>query len=185
MVNCTEKGRGRMIDEREPAKLAAQVELVVLDVDGVLTDGTFMWDGHGNELKRFSFADVMGISLARSAGLRFAIVSGEANSLIDHLAEKLDITDVWQGVRDKACCIRELLERYGLDGERVCYVGDDVNDIPAMKMVGLPVAVANANSRVLPHVSWVTTNPGGGGAVREILDVIVEAKKSARSEAVA
>ena len=154
-------------------------------MDGVLTDGTFTWDTLGNELKRFSFADVMGISLGARAGLSFAIISGESNFLIDRLAEKLHVTDVYQGVRDKARCMRELLERHRLAPEQVCYVGDDVNDIPAMKMVGFAVAVANANPRVLEHAKLVTQHSGGRGAVREALDLILEAKESARSEAVA
>ena len=170
-----------MTDSSELTQLAAHIRMVALDVDGVLTDGTFLWDGIGGEYKRFSFADVMGISLGRRAGLHFAIISGEANAIIDRLAEKLCISDVYQGARDKAHCMRELIGKYKLSPAQVCYVGDDVNDIPVMEMVGFPVAVANANRRVFPHARLVTERSGGNGAVREVVDLILDAQESAKS----
>ena len=166
----------RMNDESELVERASRVRLIALDVDGVLTDGTFLWDLSGNEYKRFSFADVMGISLAKQAGLHLAIISGEDNVIIDRLADKLGIRDVYKGAKDKLCCVKDLLRRHGLSLEQVCYVGDDVNDIPVLQMVGLPVAVANSLPRVRPHACWITERRGGNGAVREVIDGVLSSQ---------
>ena len=168
-----------MNDEPSSGTVPSHIRLIALDVDGVLTDGTFLWDMTGNEYKRFCFSDVMGISLAREAGLQFAIISGEDNVIIDRLAAKLKITNVYKGARDKAWCMEDLLGKLGLHPDQVCYVGDDVNDVPVMRMVGFPVAVANANQTVRDHARLVSRRPGGSGAVREVIDLILAGRSHA------
>ncbi len=149
------------------------IKAVALDVDGVLTDGTFWWGANGEELKRFSFSDVMGISLGRKAGLVFALISGEPSPLVDRFAEKMKITDVFKGCKDKASALRLFASQHGLDLSQVCFMGDDVNDLPALEIAGLAVAPANANEAVCRKVKLVTQHAGGQGAVREVVDMLL------------
>jgi len=144
----------------------------------VLTDGTFFWGPNGEEWKRFSFADVMGISLAKKQGIAFALISGEATPLIDRFAEKMGIVDVFKGCKDKAAALREWMTRRGLQGEQVCFMGDDVNDISAMKVAGFAVAPANANEAVIKVVDVVTLRRGGDGAARELLDALLAVRQT-------
>lgn len=151
-----------------------------MDVDGVLTDGGFWWSADGDELKRFCFADVTGIALARAAGLAVALISGESSpagmALVQRYADKLGIADVYKGCHDKAAAVREFAAGHGLQAADVCYIGDDVMDLPALQIAGLAVAPPNAHAEVLPAADYVTRCPGGHGAVREILDLIIESK---------
>lgn len=153
-----------------------------MDVDGVLTDGTFWWGASGEEFKRFSFADVMGISLGRKAGLVFGLVSGEDTPLIDRFAAKMQIVDVYRGCKDKAAALREFATRHQFDTSEVCYVGDDVNDLPAFALVGLKVAPANAHERVRESADMVLRRNGGDGAVRELIDMLVSRQASDTGE---
>lgn len=153
-----------------------------MDVDGVLTDGTFWWGASGEEFKRFSFADVMGISLGRKAGLVFGLVSGEDTPLIDRFAAKMQIVDVYRGCKDKAAALREFATRHQFDTSEVCYVGDDVNDLPAFALVGLKVAPANAHERVRECADMVLRRNGGDGAVRELIDMLVSRQASDTGE---
>ena len=154
----------------------AAVEAFVLDVDGVLTDGKFWWGANGEEYKQFCFADIMGISLARKATLRIALISGENSPLVDRFAEKMGIEDVYKGAEDKAACLRDFVQNHNLDLTRVCYIGDDVNDLSALALVGLAVAPCNANPSVKARVHWVTQQSGGNGALREVVDAVLAFK---------
>jgi 3-deoxy-D-manno-octulosonate 8-phosphate phosphatase (KDO 8-P phosphatase) len=147
-----------------------QIKAVALDVDGVLTDGTFWWGPDGAEWKRFSFRDVMGISRASKAGLIFALISGEENELITRYARKMNITSVYQGCKDKAAALQSFAEEQGLDLAQVCFMGDDVNDLTALRLTGLAAAPADAHESVLAVAKYITKQPGGNGAVRELLD---------------
>src|SRR5271154_5173293 len=118
----------------------ALVDAVVLDVDGVLTDGGFWWGPNGEEWKRFCFADVMGISLGRKAGLVFGLISGEASPLVDRFADKMAITQVYKGCKDKGAALRTFSESTGIALAKTCFVGDDVNDLPAFALAGLAAA---------------------------------------------
>jgi 3-deoxy-D-manno-octulosonate 8-phosphate phosphatase (KDO 8-P phosphatase) len=149
------------------------VRAVALDVDGVLTDGTFWWGPGGEEFKRFSFADIMGVSLGKKAGLIFALISGEDSPFVDLFARKMQIADVFKGCKDKASAFRAFAQKHDLDLAQVCFMGDDVNDLPAMALAGLSAAPANAHSSVRKVVHLVTQQPGGHGAVRELLDLIL------------
>ena len=160
--------------------LLCRVKLIALDVDGVLTDGTFLWGPDGAELKRFSFLDIMGLSIARRAGLRLALVSGESGELIDRLATRMTITDVFKGCKDKAAAANELIQRHNLaPGER-CFMGDDINDVPAMKAMGLGIAPPGAHVSALEAATLFTTRGGGNGAVRELIDAVLLAGKQHR-----
>ena len=151
----------------------AAIKLIALDVDGVLTDGGFWWGSDHEEWKRFSFADVMGVSLAQKAGLIVALISGEDSPLVDRFASKLKIPDVRKNCKDKAEALRSLASKYSLTLMEVCYMGDDVNDLPALGLAGLSAAPADAQPAVLQEVDLVTGNRAGHGAVRELINAIL------------
>jgi 3-deoxy-D-manno-octulosonate 8-phosphate phosphatase (KDO 8-P phosphatase) len=148
------------------------IKAIALDVDGVLTDGTFWWDGAGAELKRFSFRDIMGIARASRDGVIFALISGEKNPIVDRYAAKMRITRVWQGCTEKDAALREFAEGCGLSLEEVAFMGDDVNDLAAIALAGFSAAPADAHESVRSVVKLVTRHPGGNGAVRELLDFL-------------
>jgi 3-deoxy-D-manno-octulosonate 8-phosphate phosphatase (KDO 8-P phosphatase) len=151
-----------------------RIKAVVLDVDGVLTDGALYWGSGSEEWKRISFLDVMGISIGQRAGLRFALVSGEEGVLLDRLVQMLKISDVYRGCKDKAGALRDFANNAGLSLAQVCYMGDDVNDVPAMRLVGLAAAPASAHRSAREAAQLVTERDGGHGAVREIVDLLLQ-----------
>jgi 3-deoxy-D-manno-octulosonate 8-phosphate phosphatase (KDO 8-P phosphatase) len=156
--------------------VSPNIDAIVMDVDGVLTDGTFWWGPNGEEWKRFSFADVMGISLGRKAGLVFGLISGEASPLVDRFADKLGIEEVHKNCKDKAVALRLFSERRQVPVDRICYVGDDVNDLPAIAIAGMSAAPANAHPAVLAAVSVSLVRRGGDGAVRELVDLVLASR---------
>jgi len=149
-----------------------KIKAIVLDVDGVLTDGTFWWDLNGGEQKRFSFRDVMGIVRAGRKGILFALISGEKNPIVDRLAAKLQISSVYQGCSDKAEALRSFTKEKNLFLSDICFMGDDINDLDAIKIAGYSAAPANAHENVLAVVDHVTKKSGGMGAVRELIDFL-------------
>lgn len=155
-----------------------KIKAVAMDVDGVLTDGTFWWDQNEVELKRFCFTDITGIPLAQKAGIILAIISGESSdsgkAIVERYAKKLNIKTVYKGCHDKGFALREFAEKNKLDLSEVCYIGDDINDLPAIEIAGFSVAPANAQPAVLKKVNLITQHHGGDGAVRELLDMIIE-----------
>ncbi len=154
------------------------IKAIAFDVDGVLTDGGMWWGANGEEFKRFSFADIMGISLARRHGLILTLISGENSPLVDRYAAKLKIADVTKGCRDKASALREFAQRNSLELGEVCFMGDDVNDLPAMAICGFSAAPADARPAVLARVDFATTSPGGQGAVRELIEALFAAQQT-------
>jgi 3-deoxy-D-manno-octulosonate 8-phosphate phosphatase (KDO 8-P phosphatase) len=151
------------------------IKAVVMDVDGVLTDGTVLLDEAGRESKRISFADIMGVSLGRRSGLLFALVSGESGPTLDQIAAKFGIDEVFRDCKDKASALRDFASRHGLELAEVCFVGDDVNDVPALEISGLAVVPSSAQSAAAAKATIVTTRPGGGGSVREVIDSLLAA----------
>jgi len=149
------------------------IKAIVLDVDGVLTDGGVWWGPDGAEWKRFCFADIMGVSLARKAGMAVTLISGEDSPLVDRFAAKMLIEDVTKGCKDKAAALRAFASRHGYAMEEICFMGDDVNDLCAMELAGLAAAPANAHFRAREAAKIVTKAPGGNGAVRELVDLIL------------
>lgn len=158
-------------------QLLSTVELVVFDFDGVFTDNTVFVDQEGKESVRCWRSDGLGLSRLRENGVKTYIISTEANPVVSARAKKLKI-DCLQAVEDKAAAILSTCQNLGVDPAQTLFVGNDINDIPAFKVVGLPVAVADAYPEVLPYVLASTAKPGGFGAVREICDVIVQAKQA-------
>lgn len=152
------------------------LKAIALDVDGVLTDGGVWWGPHGEEWKRFCFADIMGVSRARKAGLIVALISGEDSPLVDRFALKLGITDVEKGCQDKARALRSFAERRGLALSEVSFMGDDVNDVEAMQIAGHAAAPANAMPAVLKTATFVSRHSGGHGAVRDLIEAILSVK---------
>src|SRR5690242_16676298 len=146
------------------------IKAVALDVDGVLTDGTFWWGPAGEEFKRFSFLDIMGVSLGRKAGLVFALISGEDSPLVDRYAAKMGISDVHKGCKDKAAALRAFADGHGFALAEVAFMGDDVNDLSALALAGLSAAPVTAHDSVKRAVAHVSRHPGGRGAVRELVD---------------
>jgi YrbI family 3-deoxy-D-manno-octulosonate 8-phosphate phosphatase len=160
-----------------PPKLLKRVRALVLDVDGVLTDGGMYYGPNGEGLKRFHVKDGMGLRLVLEAGIAVALISGEASEILRRRAEKLKIADVFIGVEDKLKTLEGFLAARKIAFEDVAYVGDDVNDLPPMGKVGLPVAVADAVPTVRKAAKWVTSRRGGDAAVREVCDVILSARQ--------
>jgi 3-deoxy-D-manno-octulosonate 8-phosphate phosphatase (KDO 8-P phosphatase) len=163
----------------DPQQLVT-LRAIAFDVDGVLTDGTFVWSPTGEESKRFSFTDIMGISLLRRLGIKMALVSGEPSPLVDRYAEKMHIPFVVKGTRDKAAALRDFTEKFEIPLEQTCFVGDDVNDLSAMETAGLCACPCNAAAEVLHHVAqhgYLSPSPGGHGAVRSFVDAILAARK--------
>lgn len=149
-----------------------EIKAVALDIDGVLTDGSFLWDGGGVELKKFHFRDVMGIARATRNGTRFAIISGEKNGIVDRIAAKFGITDIHQGCSDKGAALRFFSETSGIPLNQICFMGDDINDLDALKLAGLSATPADAHDAVLSVARIITKKNGGCGAVRELLDIL-------------
>jgi len=157
------------------------IQAIALDVDGVLTDGGIWWGPNGEEWKRFCFADIMGVSLARKAGLVVALISGEDSPLVDRFAAKMHLEHVTKGCQDKAVALRAFSEQTGIPLQAICFMGDDVNDLPAQAIAGLAAAPADARPAVLEKASFVATSKGGHGAVRELIDAVLSARTSART----
>ena len=162
----------------DPQKLLT-LRAIAFDVDGVLTDGTLIWSSTGEESKRFSFTDIMGVSLLRRLGIRMALISGEPSPLVDLYAKKMHIPFVQKGTRDKATALREFSAKFDIPLERTCFFGDDVNDLFAMEIAGLCACPSNAAEEVRTYVAehgFVSTQPGGHGAVRSFADAILAAR---------
>jgi len=149
------------------------LKAIALDVDGVLTDGSVWWGPDGAEWKRFSFADIMGVSLARKAGLAVTLISGEDSPLVDRFAAKLHLADISKGCKDKAAALRAFAERQGFDLSEICFMGDDVNDLSAMRLAGLAAAPADARPAARSQADLVTLASGGNGAVRELVEMVL------------
>lgn len=161
---------------RELARRAARIKLLIVDVDGVMTDCRIILDNRGNEFKAFHVRDGHGIKLAQRVGIKVAIITGRESKVVDRRAKELGITEVHQGSRNKLEAYASILAAMGLKDSEVAYMGDDVVDIPLLKRVGLPVAVADATEETRAHALMVTENPGGRGAVREVTDFLIKAQ---------
>lgn len=155
---------------------AARVRMLVLDVDGVLTDGTLYFDNHGNEMKAFSTRDGLGMRALQKHGTVLAFITGRQSEIVNRRAAQLGVAHVYQGRNDKLNAFNDLLSDTGLEEQQVCYAGDDWVDIPVLDRVGLAVTVADADPVVKQRVHWITGRAGGHGAVREICDLILAAR---------
>ena len=161
---------------RPAPKLLKKIRALVLDVDGVLTDGGMYYGPDGEGLKRFNVKDGMGLRLVLEAGIAVALISGESSEILRRRAEKLKIDNVFIGVEDKLKTLQIFLATRKIGLDETAYVGDDVNDLPALEKVGLPIAVSDAVPSVRKAASWVTSRRGGDAAVREVCDAILGAR---------
>jgi 3-deoxy-D-manno-octulosonate 8-phosphate phosphatase (KDO 8-P phosphatase) len=150
-----------------------RIELLVLDVDGVLTDGSIIYGDDGVELKAFFVRDGSALKLWQLAGKRAAVMTGRTSRVVQVRAAELGIDPVLQGAADKRAGFQELLRLVPLPAEQVCYVGDDLPDLPVLRRCGLGVAVADACPEVRAQAHYVTRAPGGRGAVREVVELIL------------
>jgi N-acylneuraminate cytidylyltransferase len=150
------------------------IKLLAMDVDGVLTDAGMYYSENGDELKRFNTRDGMGISLLQREGVIIAIITGENTEIIERRSKKLNIKEVFQGVKDKKEIIISLCGKYNIEREEVAYIGDDINDLEVIKFVGLGATVADGMKVVKEHSKYVTSLKGGEGAVREFCEYILE-----------
>jgi len=157
----------------KPSNLA-NIQLLVLDVDGVLTDGTLIINGDGSESKSFSTLDGHGIRMWQRAGLKVAFLSGRPSEPTKYRAEQLEIDYCLQDCPDKLSVLEGLLKQLGLSARDVAYIGDDLLDLPPIRYVGFGVAVANAVDEVKQYADYVTTHRGGSGAVREVIEYILK-----------
>jgi len=159
-------------------KLLSQIRLFATDVDGVLTDAGMYYAESGDEWKKFNTRDGMGIKLLQRAGIITAIVTQERTKLVARRAEKLAIPELHQGVMDKLTVIREMAARHGLTLSQVAYIGDDINDLETLKEVGFSASPADGLPDIVAAVDYVCQKKGGEGAVREIIEMILEAQRS-------
>ncbi len=160
----------------EVCQRAQNIRLLILDVDGVLTDGRLYFDAKGETLKVFHVRDGHGIKLAQRAGIEVALLSGRRSDAAYHRARELDINRFHEGLRDKVAVLEEIMAALGIEAAQVATVGDDLVDLPIMSRAGLAVAVADAVPEVLAAAHWVTSLPGGRGAVREVCDLLIKAR---------
>ena len=162
--------------EAEITERAARIKLLVLDVDGVLTDGGLIWRADGQESKMFHVHDGHGIRLVQRAGIEVALLTGRSSEVVRFRAKDLGIEVVVQGSRDKLSDYEKILQQRQLEDQDVAYVGDDLVDIPVLKRVGLAVAVASATPPVHAYCHVSTQKAGGRGAVREVCDLLLVAQ---------
>jgi 3-deoxy-D-manno-octulosonate 8-phosphate phosphatase (KDO 8-P phosphatase) len=158
------------------AGIAREIKLLILDVDGVLTDGSIILDNEGNEYKSFHVRDGHGIKMLIRAGFHVAIVTGRYSKVVSRRAEELGITDVFQKCFDKNAAFTSLIEKYALSDGEVAYVGDDIVDAPIMKRAVLAIIVADGDDELKKFALLVTKHRGGRGAVREVTDLILKSK---------
>lgn len=162
---------GADVDER-----AKRVKMILMDADGVLTDGKIVFFSGGNEAKMFDSKDGVGIKLAQRAGLATGVISGRESEALLRRCEELGMDEIHQRVFEKLGAYEEILARRGLTDEECCFIGDDLVDAPVLKRVGLPVTVADGHPALEPIVAYVTDRTGGAGAVREVIDLVIRAQ---------
>jgi 3-deoxy-D-manno-octulosonate 8-phosphate phosphatase (KDO 8-P phosphatase) len=161
---------------KELLEIAKNIKLLILDVDGVLTDGSIILDNEGNELKAFHVRDGHGIKMLTKAGIQVAIITGRYSKVVERRAHELGITEVYQKCYIKSAAYEHLLEKFGVTDKEVAYIGDDIVDISLLKRAGLAVVVADATVETKAAAMFITENSGGRGAVREVSDLILKAK---------
>ena len=155
---------------------AAQIKLLIFDVDGVLTDGRLIFGDDGQEYKAFHSRDGHGMKMLQSSGVAVGIITGRTSKVVEHRMANLGIEHVYQGKLEKLPAFEELIAKLGLTAEQVAYMGDDVVDLPIMLRVGLAVATNDAHALVSKHAHWQAPRNGGQGAARDLCELIMEAQ---------
>lgn len=155
---------------------AEKIDVLVLDVDGVLTDGSIIMDDRGRESKHFNVRDGHGIKMLLRMGIKVIFLTGRTSRVVSHRAIDLGVSEVYQGARDKVGVFENMTLEKGIDTERVAYMGDDIVDVPLFARVGLSIAVADACVEAKRAAHYVTENKGGRGAVREVCELLLRAQ---------
>jgi len=153
-----------------------RIKLLLLDVDGVLTDGSIIYNDNGTETKIFNVKDGLGIRLLMEAGIKVGIVTGRTSKALYHRCTNLGISLIFDGVHEKTSALELILKKTGLLAEEIAFVGDDLIDLPLLRRVGFSIAVADAHETVIEHADMTTSAKGGAGAVREICEAILKAQ---------
>jgi len=160
---------------------ARRIKMLLLDVDGVMTDGGLYYSANGVEMKRFHAHDGYGVLRARQHGLKIGIISGRSTPIVDARAKALKIDEVFQDAMDKLTAMRDIQRRHGLRDDEIAFIGDDLFDLPLLNAVGLSVAPPNALPEVRRVVDHITRAAGGEGAVRELIDLIIASQSAGRT----
>ena len=153
-----------------------KINLLIMDVDGVMTDGRIIMDDKGREIKNFNVRDGHGLKLIQRYGIKVAILTGRQSKVVEHRAKDLEIKDVYQKVFNKKDVFDKILKKHKLSPNATAFIGDDIVDIPVLRRVGFSVAVADAADVVKKSVDYVTQNRGGHGAIREVCEMILQAQ---------
>ncbi len=151
-----------------------KIRLVILDIDGILTDGRIVYDNKGNELKFFDVHDGFGIVLLRRAGIDTVIMTAKRSNVVSRRAKDFKVKHLYQNCFDKLKTFNEVLEEFDIPAKEICFMGDDLIDIPVLKRVGFAVSVPNAVDEAKEAAHYITKRQGGRGAVREICDLIIK-----------
>jgi 3-deoxy-D-manno-octulosonate 8-phosphate phosphatase (KDO 8-P phosphatase) len=159
---------------------AKKVKMLILDIDGVMTDGRIIYDDRGNELKCFNVLDGMGLVLLHQANIKVALITAKGSKGVLRRAIDIGAVEVKQNTPEKLRPYNQILKKYNLKDEEICFIGDDLVDLPVMKRVGLAIAVANACSQAQKMAHYVTKKEGGKGAVREAIEIILRAQNKWR-----
>ncbi|QQS41614.1 MAG: HAD hydrolase family protein [Acidobacteriota bacterium] len=162
-------------------RAASRIKLLVLDCDGVLTDGKIYFSAEGEAMKAFHVHDGQGIKMWQKAGFRTAVITARRSPIAEARAEELGIEFVMDGVADKAAALDDLMGTTQLGAEQIAYVGDDISDLGPLRRVGFPIAVANCADALRESVIYITSRTGGSGAVREVTDLLLSAKETEAS----
>ncbi len=168
--------------DKEILNRAEQIELAIFDVDGVLTNGGLILGENGNEYKAFHSRDGLGLVMLRDSGCQIAVISGRSSNIVSEHMAALGIEYVYQGQNDKGKALEDLLTKLNVDANATAYVGDDFIDLPAMRRVGLAIAVADAHPLVIERAHWITKEKGGRGAAREVCELIMHARGTLDSQ---
>lgn len=167
---------GFEVDEDLKARIK-KIKLLILDVDGVLTDGRIIYDSEGRELKFFDVQDGLGIRLLRTSGIKTILITYKPSNAIGRRAKEIQVADLYEGILPKTTVLKEILDKYEVRVEEICFVGDDLVDLGMMKVVGFPVAVINACQEIKEAASYITRKRGGRGAVREVVELILRTQE--------
>ncbi len=152
------------------------VRALILDVDGVFTDGSFYLDAHGKEIKRFHTQDGVGLKQLEKAGITLAIISGRKSEAVSHRMTELGIQQVYQGIKNKLDAYGDFLSKTQFNDSQIAYMGDDLPDLPLILRAGIGIAPANAVSEIKQQADWITAQKGGHGAIREACDFMLSVK---------
>ena len=177
LINTFERGYG-ICEVTMTEDWATRIKLLILDVDGVMTDGRIILNARGQEIKRFHVRDGYGIKRLLDAGIDVVIITGRKSKVVEYRAKELGIQEVYQGVKEKGPLCREVVARKNLMKDQVCCMGDDLPDLPMFAQAGVSIAVADAAVEVRSAATLVTDQKGGRGAVREVCEWILRAQQN-------